>query len=608
MPVSRSDSIFPYEYAVFDITNCNSLVTFKKRDSKRSPSFGNSLYDVMSSHDISYLLAYLKSYKNEPVFVPTSRGIALALPNLVPASGLLILLFPSFGGDRLLRIYRHMKWNAHFAHGVAEHSSRMTSACSVFIPQATEIKQIIDQAFGGLSDIGVKVPVGDDISTDLISRIQAISRFIDVPIDVGCRDSVNANVFFDLPIFVSASFIMASVSYSHSASIRICLAMNDYEIEETVEFSAATDVIDKDPAIVYLRQMLRRRRMDLLLFADKNRTHYKIYPTAKDWSVLGIKQPDHRKGEKMSKIYQSASELIGNTPLLRLNNIEKELGLQATLIVKPEFLNPAGSVKDRAALAMINAAERDGALTEGSVIIEPTSGNTGIGLCSVARARGYRVIIVMPDTMSEERRKIMKAYGAELVLTDGALGMKGAIEKAEELSRDIPLAFIPDQFNNPENARAHFDTTGPEIWNDTDGQVDIFVAGVGTGGTITGVGEYLKSKKPDVKIVAVEPAESPLLSEGRSGPHKIQGIGANFVPSVLNTAIYDEIIPVKGESAMEMARMTGSREGILVGISSGAAISAAIDLAKRPENKGKCIVALLPDTGDRYLSTELFSN
>lgn len=308
----------------------------------------------------------------------------------------------------------------------------------------------------------------------------------------------------------------------------------------------------------------------------------------------------------MSRIYTSADELIGGTPLLRLTNIEKELGLGAALVAKLEYLNPAGSVKDRAAKAMIDAAEASGRLAPNSVIIEPTSGNTGIGLCSVAAARGYRCIIVMPDTMSEERRTIMKAYGAELVLTDGALGMRGAIEKAEELASSIPNSFIPDQFVNPENAKAHFDTTGPEIWADTDGKVDIFVAGVGTGGTVTGVGEFLKSKAPNVKIVAVEPASSPLLSGGVAGAHKIQGIGANFIPELLNTAIYDEVMTVENEAAMEMARMMGKREGVLVGISSGAALSAAVALAKRPENAGKTIVALLPDTGDRYLSTELF--
>lgn len=310
----------------------------------------------------------------------------------------------------------------------------------------------------------------------------------------------------------------------------------------------------------------------------------------------------------MSKIYTSADELIGGTPLLRLTNIEKELGLRAAVVAKLEYLNPAGSVKDRAAKAMIDAAEASGQLVSGSVIIEPTSGNTGIGLCSVAAARGYRCIIVMPDTMSEERRIIMKAYGAELVLTDGKLGMKGAIEKAEELAKAIPNSFIPDQFVNPENAKAHFNTTGPEIWSDTDGNVNIFVAGVGTGGTVTGVGEYLKSKDSKIKIVAVEPASSPLLSCGTAGAHKIQGIGANFIPDLLNRNIYDEVIAVNDESAMEMARMMGKREGILVGISSGAALSAAVELAKRPENAGKTIVVLLPDTGDRYLSTELFHN
>ena len=310
----------------------------------------------------------------------------------------------------------------------------------------------------------------------------------------------------------------------------------------------------------------------------------------------------------MSRIYGSADELIGKTPLLRLSRIESALGLGAAIIAKLEYFNPAGSVKDRAAKAMLDAAEARGELVSGSVIIEPTSGNTGIGLCSVAATRGYRVVIVMPDSMSEERRKLMRAYGAELVLTDGALGMAGAIAKAEELSREIPNSFIPNQFENADNARAHFLTTGPEIWDDTDGEVDIFVAGVGTGGTITGVGEYLKSKNANVRIVAVEPEGSPFLSERRAGAHKLQGIGAGFVPGVLNTEIYDEIITVGDGEAMEMARTVGTSEGVLVGISSGAAIAAAVRLAKREENRGKRIVVLLPDTGDRYLSTELFSD
>ncbi len=308
----------------------------------------------------------------------------------------------------------------------------------------------------------------------------------------------------------------------------------------------------------------------------------------------------------MSRIYNCADELIGKTPLLRLARIEKALGLDAAIIAKLEYLNPAGSVKDRAAKAMLDAAEERGELVSGSVIIEPTSGNTGIGLCSVAATRGYKVIIVMPDSMSEERRRIMKAYGAELVLTDGLLGMSGAIAKAEELAKAIPNSFIPNQFGNPDNARAHFLTTGPEIWNDTDGRVDIFVAGVGTGGTVTGVGEYLKSKSRDVRIVAVEPQGSPFLSEGKAGAHKLQGIGAGFVPKVLNTEIYDEIITVGDVEAMELARTVGTSEGVLVGISSGAALAAAVKLAKREENRGKNIVVLLPDTGDRYLSTELF--
>ena len=309
----------------------------------------------------------------------------------------------------------------------------------------------------------------------------------------------------------------------------------------------------------------------------------------------------------MSKIYTSADMLIGKTPLLELKNIEKRFGLKAKLIAKVEFFNPAGSVKDRVGLAMINDAEKTGKLTKNSVIIEPTSGNTGIGLASVAAARGYRLIIVMPDTMSVERRQIMRAYGAELVLSDGKKGMAGAIEKAEELAREIPDSFIAGQFVNPANAKAHYDTTGPEIYADTDGEVDIFVAGVGTGGTITGVGKYLKEKNPDVKIVAVEPASSPFLSEGVGGAHKIQGIGAGFIPEVLDTEIYDEIVTVENDDAFEMGRLIGKTEGVLVGISSGAAVKAAIEVATRPENEGKTIVVLLPDTGDRYLSTEMFS-
>ena len=309
----------------------------------------------------------------------------------------------------------------------------------------------------------------------------------------------------------------------------------------------------------------------------------------------------------MAKIYTKADQLIGNTPMLRLGNFEARLSLSAQIIAKLEYLNPAGSVKDRAAMAMINAAEDAGLLTPDSVIIEPTSGNTGIGLCSVAAARGYKVIIVMPDTMSAERRTLMRAYGAELVLTDGALGMAGAIKKAEQLAAEIPYSFIPSQFSNPENARAHFLSTGPEIWNDTDGEVEVFVAGVGTGGTITGVGEYLKSQNPDVRVVAVEPSSSPFLSEGKAGAHKIQGIGAGFVPSVLNTKIYDEIITVDDGDAMSYARMLGKCEGILCGISSGAALFAAAELARRDEYAGKKIVVLLPDGGDRYLSTELFA-
>lgn len=310
----------------------------------------------------------------------------------------------------------------------------------------------------------------------------------------------------------------------------------------------------------------------------------------------------------MSQIYTSADQLIGKTPLLELTHLEKRFGLKARLLAKLEYFNPAGSVKDRAAKAMLDDAEASGQLKPGSVIIEPTSGNTGIGLAAVAAARGYRIIIVMPDTMSVERRQLMKAYGAELVLSDGTTGMSGAIAKADELAAQIPDSFIPGQFVNPANAKAHYESTGPEIFEDTDGEVDIFVAGVGTGGTITGVGEYLKSKKPDVKIVAVEPASSPVLSNGTAGAHKIQGIGAGFVPELLNTAVYDEVIPVQNEDAFAIGRLIGQQEGVLVGISSGAAVSAAIELAKRPENEGKTIVVLLPDTGDRYLSTPLFAD
>lgn len=309
----------------------------------------------------------------------------------------------------------------------------------------------------------------------------------------------------------------------------------------------------------------------------------------------------------MAKIYQRITDLIGGTPLLELVNYEKANDLQATVLGKLEYFNPAGSVKDRIAKAMIDEAEAQGKLKPGSVIIEPTSGNTGIGLASVAAARGYRIIITMPETMSIERRNLLKAYGAELVLTDGAKGMKGAIAKAEELSNDIPDSFIPSQFTNPANPAYHRATTGPEIWNDTDGKVDIFVAGVGTGGTISGVGEYLKSQNPDVKVVAVEPATSPVLSEGRPGPHKIQGIGAGFVPDTLNTKIYDEVIKVENEDAFKTGKTIARTEGVLVGISSGAAVWAATELARRPENKGKTIVALLPDTGERYLSTPMFA-
>lgn len=309
----------------------------------------------------------------------------------------------------------------------------------------------------------------------------------------------------------------------------------------------------------------------------------------------------------MTKIYKGVLELIGNTPLVELTNTEKALGLEATILAKLEYLNPAGSVKDRIAKKMIEDAEAAGTLKEGSVIIEPTSGNTGIGLAVVAAAKGYRAILTMPETMSVERRNILKAYGAEIVLTDGAKGMKGAIEKAEELAKEIPGGFIPGQFVNPSNPKTHRETTGPEIWNDTEGTVDIFIAGVGTGGTVTGTGEYLKSKKPDIKVIAVEPDDSPVLSEGKAGPHKIQGIGAGFVPDVLNTSVYDEVYRAKNEDSFKAAKQLAVTEGISVGISAGAALHTAIEYAKKPENKGKTIVVLLPDSGDRYYSTPLFT-
>ena len=309
----------------------------------------------------------------------------------------------------------------------------------------------------------------------------------------------------------------------------------------------------------------------------------------------------------MANIYKSASELIGNTPLVEVTNIEKELGLEAKVLVKLEYFNPAGSVKDRVALAMFEDAEQKGQLKEGSVIIEPTSGNTGIGLAAIAAAKGYRAILTMPETMSVERRNILKAYGAEIVLTEGSMGMKGAIAKAEELAAEIEGSFIPGQFVNPANSAAHRSTTGPEIWKDTDGQVDLFIAGVGTGGTVTGVGEYLKSQNPNVKVVALEPKDSPVLSEGKAGAHKIQGIGAGFVPDVLNTKIYDEVFVAESDDAFKAAKLLAKKEGISVGISSGAALHGAIEYAKKPENKGKTIVALLPDSGDRYYSTPLFT-
>ena len=323
--------------------------------------------------------------------------------------------------------------------------------------------------------------------------------------------------------------------------------------------------------------------------------------------ILCIRRDEKERRKVMGNYYKGTLGLIGNTPLVEIVNIENELGLEATVLVKLEYFNPAGSVKDRIAKAMLEDAEAKGLLKKGSVIIEPTSGNTGIGLASIAAAKGYRLILTMPETMSVERRNILKAYGAELVLTEGAKGMKGAIEKADELAKEIPDSFIPGQFVNPANPAVHKSTTGPEIWQDTDGKVDYFVAGVGTGGTVTGVGEYLKSQNPEIRVIAVEPAASPVLSEGKGGPHKIQGIGAGFVPEVLNTTVYDEVIKVENEDAFAAGKLLAKKEGVLVGISSGAALHAAVQLAKRPENKGKTIVALLPDTGDRYYSTPLFT-
>lgn len=344
----------------------------------------------------------------------------------------------------------------------------------------------------------------------------------------------------------------------------------------------------------------RKNAVLVCLQEQKNSKKEKMHFMYQEWKGL-------ERREMMADYYKGISGLIGNTPLVEVVNIEKELGLAATVLVKLEYLNPAGSVKDRVAKAMIEDAEEKGLLKEGSVIIEPTSGNTGIGLAAIAAARGYRIILTMPETMSVERRNILKAYGAELVLTEGAKGMKGAIAKADELAKEIPDSFIPGQFVNPANPAIHKRTTGPEIWRDTDGKVDIFIAGVGTGGTITGVGEYLKEQNPDIRVVALEPSDSPVLSEGRAGAHKIHGIGAGFVPEVLNTKVYDEIFQAQSADAFAAAKLLARKEGILVGISSGAALHGAIELAKRPENKGKVIVALLPDTGDRYYSTPLFT-
>ena len=603
-----------YDYCVFDITDCYSIVAHRQAKRKKNIPFGASLYDLMSAEAIAELSAHVKSYTHTPMFVLTSQGIALALPDLVPCSSFGILLFPLFGGDRLLGIFRHFHWDAVFGMGVISRSTRMSSICAQHAPSAEIIRSRISSAFGSLIAPTAENLFGD-ITRELEQRIYAISHFVGIPIDLKCNVSVNVTNDFDLPVLTSVIFMMATLAYDTNikGNIEISLSMSNGDPEVSIYFLSHVADLRHTPTLGSLRKMTDRKRMDFISFSHPYITHYKLYPVSKDWSVLGIKQPTEpcslsQKGTHMPNVHTSAEELIGNTPMLRLQNIEKKLQLNAAVIAKLEYFNPAGSVKDRAALWMINEAEKAGLLVEGSVIIEPTSGNTGIGLCSVAATRGYKVIIVMPETMSEERRKIMKAYGAELVLTEGSLGMKGAIEKAEELAKATPKSFIPDQFNNPANAKAHYETTGPEIFEDTDGTVVIFVAGVGPGGTVTGVGKYLKSMNENVRIVAVEPASSPLLTEGRSGAHRIQGIGANFVPSVLDLGVVDEVITVEDSDAMEMARAVGKDEGVLVGISSGAALSAAAELARRSENEGKSIVVLMPDTGDRYLSTELFAN